>query len=131
MTLLQRNLNDVEPFIRLAASLGVQNVHLLWPHRRGRVLDGPFSTLPSAEAILAALRRARASAKELGITIDNVDEFRLRLDGRAGVKNDLAGAGWNSLCVYTDGCVYPSASMAGVAELRCGDLAAASLETIW
>jgi radical SAM protein with 4Fe4S-binding SPASM domain len=131
MTLLQRNLDDVEPFVRLAASLGVQNVHLLWPHRRGRVLDGPFATLPSADAILSAVRRARTAAKEAGVTIDNVEEFRLRLDGRAGVKNDLAGAGWNSLCVYTDGCIYPSASMAGVPELRCGDLGSASLEAIW
>ncbi len=117
MTLLHRNLGDVEPFVRLAASLGVQNVHLLWPHRRGRVLDGPF--------------RARTAAREVGVTVDNVEEFRLRMDGRAGVKNDLAGAGWNSLCVYTDGCVYPSASMAGVPELRCGDLESASLEAIW
>jgi radical SAM protein with 4Fe4S-binding SPASM domain len=131
MTLLQRNLGDVEAFVRLAASLGVQNVHLLWPHRRGRVLEGPFATLPSADAILTATRRARATAKELGVTIDNLEEFRLRLDGRAGVKNDLAGAGWNSLCVYTDGCVYPSASTAGVTELRCGDLASASLRSIW
>lgn len=131
MTLLQRNLHDVDSFVRLAALLGVRNVHLLWPHRRGRVLDGPFSTLPGAEAILAAVRGARAAAKQAGVTIDNVDEFRIRLDGRAGIKNDLAGAGWNSLCVYTDGCVYPSASMAGVEELRCGDLASASLESIW
>jgi radical SAM protein with 4Fe4S-binding SPASM domain len=131
MTLLQRNLEEIEPFVRLASSLGVHNVHLLWPHRRGRVLDGPFSTLPSAEAILGAVRRARAAAKELGVTIDNVEEFRLRIDGRAGVKNDLAGAGWNSLCVYTDGCVYPSASMASISALRCGDLASAPLEAIW
>lgn len=131
MTLLRRNLDDVEPFVRLAASLGVENVHLLWPHRRGRVLDGPLAALPSAEEILAAVRRARAAAGEVDVTIDNVEEFRLRLDGRAGIKNDLAGAGWNSLCVYTDGCVYPSASMAGRAELRCGDLASASLESIW
>ena len=131
MTLLQRNLHDVESFVRLAASLAVKNVHLLWPHRRGRVLDGPFATLPSSDAILAAVRRARATAKARGVTIDNVEEFRLRLDGQAGIKNDLAGAGWNSLCVYTDGCVYPSAAMAGVPELRCGDLSAASLESIW
>jgi radical SAM protein with 4Fe4S-binding SPASM domain len=128
---LHRNLDDIEPFVRLAASLGVQNVHLLWPHRRGRVLDGLFATLPSAEDILRAVRRARAAAEELGVTIDNLEEFRLRLDGRSGIKNDLAGAGWNSLCVYTDGCVYPSASMAGLPELCCGDLESASLAAIW
>lgn len=131
MVLLNHNLGDVEALIRLAASLGVRNVHLLWPHRRGRVLNGPFANLPGADAILAAVRSARTVAREVGVTIDNVEEFRLRLDGRAGVKNDLAGAGWNSLCVYTDGCVYPSASMAGVPELRCGDLQDASLEQIW
>ena len=131
MTLLERNLDDVEPFVRLAASLGVRNVHLLWPHSRGRLLEGPFAHLPSADAILATVRRARVVATEVGVTIDNVEEFRLRMDGRAGIKNDLAGAGWNSLCVYTDGAVYPSASMAGVPELRCGDLAFSPLETIW
>ena len=131
MVLLQRTLGDVDALVRLAASLGVRNVHLLWPHRRGRVLNGPFANLPGADAILAAVRGARAVARELGVTIDNVEEFRLRMDGRAGVKNDLSGAGWNSLCVYTDGCVYPSASMAGVRELRCGDLQAVSLEQIW
>jgi len=131
MVLLQRTLGDVDALVRLAASLGVRNVHLLWPHRRGRVLNGPFANLPGADAILAAVRGARAVARELGVSIDNVDEFRLRMDGRAGVKNDLSGAGWNSLCVYTDGGVYPSASMAGVPELRCGDLQATSLERIW
>jgi radical SAM protein with 4Fe4S-binding SPASM domain len=131
MTLLRHNLKDVESFIRLAASLGVHNVHLLWPHNRGRVLTGPFSNLPPADMILAAVRSGRSVATELGVTIDNVEEFRLRLDGKAGVKNDLASAGWGSLCVYTDGGVYPSASMAGVEALRCGDLAEASLEEIW
>ena len=131
MVLLQRTLGDVDALVRLAASLGVRNVHLLWPHRRGRVLDGPFANLPGADAILATVRGTRAVARELGVTIDNVEEFRLRMDGRAGVKNDLSGAAWNSLCVYTDGCVYPSASMAGVPELRCGNLQAASLEQIW
>jgi radical SAM protein with 4Fe4S-binding SPASM domain len=131
MVLLQRTLGDVDALVRFAASLGVRNVHLLWPHRRGRVLNGPFANLPGADAILAAVRGARAVARELGVSIDNVDEFRLRMDGRAGVKNDLSGAGWNSLCVYTDGCVYPSASMAGVPELRCGDLHATSLARIW
>ncbi len=131
MTLLERNLAEVDAFVELAASFGVRNVHLLWPHRRGRIVDGPFAQLPSADAIVAAVRAARVVAERLNVTIDNVEEFRLRIDGRAGVKNDLAGAGWNSLCVYTDGCVYPSASMAGVPELRCGDLASASLEDIW
>ena len=70
-------------------------------------------------------------ARDVGISVDNVEEFRLRLDGTPGLKNDLAGAGWDSLCVYTDGWVYPSASMAGVPELRCGELGSNCLEEIW
>ena len=130
-TILRHNLGSLDQIVRLAAAHGVTNVHLLWPHRRGRVLDGGLGDLPTAEEILAAVRPARVVATELGVSIDNIEEFRLRLDGAPGVKNDLAGAGWTSLCVSTDGCVYPSASMAGVPELRCGDLAEQGLETIW
>jgi radical SAM protein with 4Fe4S-binding SPASM domain len=131
MTILRHTLDDVERFVRFASALGVRNVHLLWPHRRGRVLTGPFAVLPSAPEILDAVRRGRTAAREVGVTIDNVEEFRLRLDGRPGVKNDLAGAGWSSLCVYTDGAVYPSASMAGVPALACGSLSDQTLEQIW
>jgi radical SAM protein with 4Fe4S-binding SPASM domain len=130
-TILRRNIGSLDQVVRLASEHGVRNVHLLWPHRRGRVLDGALGDLPSAEEILAAVRRACGVATELGVSIDNVEEFRLRLDGVPGVKNDLAGAGWTSLCLYTDGCVYPSASMAGVSDLRCGDLGTEDLETIW
>jgi len=130
-TILRHNIEDLEGLIRLAARLEVRNVHLLWPHRRGRVLDGPFAELPSADAILAAVRGARDVASGLGVSIDNVEEFRLRFDGTPGIKNDLAGAGWNSLCLYTDGKIYPSASMAGVPELQCGDLATQTLDEIW
>lgn len=131
LTALRSNLDDVDEFVKLAARLGVRNVHLIWPHRRGRVLAGPFADLPSAQEILNVVRRTRRVAAELGVQIDNLEEFRLRMDGAPGIKNDLAGAGWTSLCLYTDGCIYPSASMAGVPELRCGDLAEQTLETIW
>ena len=101
MVLLQRTLGDVDALVRFAATLGVRNVHLLWPHRRGRVLNGPFANLPGADAILGAVRGARAVARELGVSIDNVDEFRLRMDGRAGrqerpVRRRLE----QPLCVY-------------------------------
>ncbi|MBI2186414.1 MAG: methyltransferase domain-containing protein [Acidobacteria bacterium] len=131
MVLLRHNLHDTAALVRLAADLGVTNVHLLWPHRRGRVLTGRFANLPDASEILQAVRTGRHAARACGVTIDNVEELRLRLDGLHGVKNDLAGAGWTSLCLYTDGAVYPSASMAGVQELRCGSVLEQPLEEIW
>ena len=130
-TILKHNIDDLDSLVRIAARLGVRNLHLLWPHRRGRVMAGRFADLPGANAILTAVRSARRVAQDLDVVIDNLEEFRLRLDGTPGVKNDLAGAGWSSLCLSTDGWVYPSASMAGVPELRCGNLAADSLAQIW
>jgi radical SAM protein with 4Fe4S-binding SPASM domain len=131
MVLLRHNLPDAPALVDLAADLGITNVHLLWPHRRGRVLTGPFAALPSATEILETVRRARDVARARGVTIDNVEELKLRFDGTAGVKNDLAGAGWTSLCLSTDGGIYPSASMAGVRELHCGSILDKSLEHIW
>ena len=131
MVLLRHNLADAPALVELAANLGVTNVHLLWPHRRGRVLTGPFATLPTAAEILQTVRRARDVARARGVAIDNVEELKLRFDGTAGIKNDLAGAGWTSLCLSTDGGIYPSASMAGVSELHCGSILEDSLEQIW
>ncbi len=131
MTLLRHNLSNVNAMVRLAGDLGVSNIHLLWPHRRGRLLNGPFANLPSALELLEVVRQAVPVAEKLGIAIDNVEEFQLRLDGPAGIKRDLAGAGWNSLCVNADGNVYPSASMAGVPDLNCGTIVNQSLQEIW
>jgi radical SAM protein with 4Fe4S-binding SPASM domain len=131
MVLLRHNLADAKALVSLAPMLGVSNVHLLWPHRRGRVLAGPFADLPTAVDILAAVRDASETAQTAGVTIDNVEELRLRFDGLPAVKNDLASAGWTSLCLYTDGRIYPSASMAGAPELACGSLLDQSLETVW
>ncbi|MDO8794685.1 MAG: methyltransferase domain-containing protein [Vicinamibacterales bacterium] len=131
MTLLPANLREAAALVALAAELGVANVHFLWPHRRGRLSGDASVSLPDAHALLDTVRQAHVAALACGVTVDNVEEFRLRVDGAPGIKNDLAGAGWTSLCVYTDGCVYPSASMAGVPDLRCGDLAVSPLERIW
>ena len=131
MVLLRHNLSDAAAVVELAADLGVPNVHLLWPHRRGRVLTGPFAQLPNATEILETVRRAREVARVRGVTIDNVEELRLRFDGMPGVKNDLAGAGWTSLCLSPDGGIYPSASMAGVLELHCGSILDKTLHEIW
>ena len=131
MVLLRHNLPDAPALVQLAADLHVPNVHLLWPHRRGRVLTGPFSDLPGAAEILETVRRSREVARTSGVTIDNVEELALRFDGMAGVKNDLAGAGWTSLCLSTDGGIYPSASMAGVPALRCGSILDEPLDAIW
>ena len=113
----------------LCADLGVKNLHLLWPHRRGRaLLDG---LLPSTATLIDAYRRVRQACRDVGVTLDNEEALRLRLDALPGRKNDLSGAGLTSLCLYTDGRIYPSAALVGVPELAMGDALSEPLESIW
>ena len=113
----------------LCCELGVRNLHLLWPHRRGRALiDG---LLPSTAQIVDAYRRVRKACRDTGVALDNEQSLRLRLDSPPGRKHDLSGAGITSLCLYTDGRIYPSAATAGVPELAMGDALREPLAAIW
>ena len=51
-------------------------------------------------------------ARSLGVTIDNIESMKLRVNGRPFVKYDLGNQFWDSMCVYSDGMVYPSAATA-------------------
>ncbi len=125
------NADDVQEVTRLVAELGGDRHHLLWLHKRGRADgSGPDHT-PSVERVIEVVRRCVAVGREVGVTIDNAEATTARLAAPAGVKRDLSNACVASLCVYSDGKVYPSAAMANVPELVCGDLAQADLATIW
>lgn len=68
---------------------------------------------PDPRAMMFRMPRseaARTTPATTTVTIDNVEELRLRFDGTPGIKNDPAGAGWTSLCLYTDGAIHPSAN---------------------
>ncbi|MDJ0973696.1 MAG: methyltransferase domain-containing protein [Planctomycetota bacterium] len=124
------NEEDVPAVTRLVAELGVSNHHLLWLHHRGRADEQDGLDL-APERVLEVVRKVRAVGQELGITVDNDVSVEQRLKARAGTRHDLSNMGWESLCIYADGTVYPSAALAGEAELACGRLQDASLETIW
>jgi radical SAM protein with 4Fe4S-binding SPASM domain len=127
----RRNAGDVSRITRLVAALGVKNHHLLWPHRRGRALEVVDQYTLSAHEALDVLREARKAADECGITIDNAEAFRMRVGSERGVRYDLSNAAFESLCVYSDGEVYPSAALANIRELACGNVLARSLAEIW
>ncbi len=122
--------DDVPEVTRLAAALGARNHHLLWLHHRGRAAGETGLDL-APERVLEVVRRAREVAAEVGIALDNDAAVERRLSARAGTRHDLSNMGWESLCLYADGRVYPSAALAGDADLVCGDLARESLESIW
>ena len=125
------NLEDLPTLVEMLADLGVTHTHLLWMHRRGRALAGHNGFFPTIGRVIPALRQLRRRAEELGVEVDNFTSWQARLDAPRGTRFDLGSAGVETLCLYRDGCVYPSAALAGVEELCCGDATQDSLEHIW
>ncbi|RMG44241.1 MAG: radical SAM protein [Acidobacteria bacterium] len=129
-TITRANADDVPEVTRLLARLGVQNHHLLWLHKRGRAAGEAPDTTPEVSRVIEVVRACRRAGREVGVTIDNWEAIRARVNAPAGVRRDLSNACVSSLCVYSDGTVYPSAAMAGVPELACGSILEAPLGRI-
>lgn len=116
----KKNLSELPGLTEHAARGGAKTQHLMWSHRRGRAIESANGFFPDALEILVAVERTADRARELGISLDNLEAARRRVNGQPGVKYDLGNAGWDSLCVYDDGTVYPSAALAGHPPLACG-----------
>lgn len=113
------NLAEMVEMVRLVKGLGAASWHLLWIHKKGRWenLNGAF--VPPT-LVHEQLARATAEAERLGVAIDNVLSFRERVNGNPGTRLDLSSAGVESLCVYSDGRVYPSAATVQYEPLELG-----------
>jgi MoaA/NifB/PqqE/SkfB family radical SAM enzyme/ubiquinone/menaquinone biosynthesis C-methylase UbiE len=95
-------------------------------------IEGSKDWFPSTERLIEGVRTVKREADRCGVTLDNAASFELRANAPAGVKFDLGNAGWQSLCVYADGRVYPSAAMANHRPLECGDVTnGMDLKRIW
>ncbi len=127
------NVEDVGRITRLLSSMGVRNHHLLFMHHRGRAVghDESFCRPVPAQKLIDAVRDARRVALESGMTIDNLSFVRMRVDSPIHTRYDLSNACWDSLCMYSDGEVYPSAALAGHRGLSCGNVKQSSLQGIW
>ncbi len=130
-TITSKNVEDVPEITRLLASLGVKNHHLLWLHKRGRAATNIGSNSLHPEKLIETLRAVKEAAKESGILIDNYESLKIRLNSQRGTRYDLSNACYDSLCIYSNGEVYPSASFAGHKELYCGNIMEKPLEDIW
>lgn len=129
------NMDDLVRLPAVAAKAGAKSIHLMWPHRRGRILSNfgspgtePF---PTTDRLAALVRQVGAAALENGVILDNVESLALRVNGRPGVKYDLGNACWDSLCIYSDGHVYPSAALASHGPVDLGDIEKEPLKAIW
>lgn len=125
------NLEDLPNVVRLVAEKGVRTFHLLWLHRRGRAQENQMGDELYSGALIKALRLVRAEAQKHGVTLDNDEAMRRRLQSPRHTRFDLSDAGYGTLCVAADGKVYPSAAFANEPELVCGDLRSAPLTQIW
>ncbi len=125
------NLRELPELTRLAAEAGARSQHLMWSHRRGRAAASGNGFFPETADILAGVMAVADEAARLGIALDNLEAARRRVLGPPGVKYDLGNAGWDSLCVYADGMVYPSAALADHGPLACGRIQDRSLAEIF
>lgn len=125
------NINDVESTTELIAGLGVKTHHLLWVHKRGRISVNDPSFFVPIEKLVKVTNRAKSIAGKLGIKVDNLDSYSFRANSVRGTRYDLGNACYDSLCVYSNGDVYPSAAFAGHEELNCGNVFNSSLEDVW
>jgi len=116
------NLAELSEIPALVRRVGARSQHLMWSHRRGRALEGADGFFPDTESLLQAVTRVIDQARAEGTSLDNLEAVRRRVDGVPGTKYDLGNAGWDSLCVYVDGTVYPSAALAGDPRVVCGDV---------
>lgn len=154
------NLDDMVNLPELARANGAKSLHLMWLHRRGRILEcndsgpaldttpphsavsrtlvretalcqGPEHHFPTAEQLLSVAREVKRRSDAFGLLFDNYESMKLRVNGRPGVKYDLGNACWDSLCLYSDGHLYPSASFAGYPPLDLGSALEHSIRTLY
>jgi MoaA/NifB/PqqE/SkfB family radical SAM enzyme/SAM-dependent methyltransferase len=125
---LKRNLDDLVPLARLVRGLGVKQVHLMWQHTRER---GRRFRRASLRDLQSAVPELLAEAAGLGLMVDNVENVRRVVNGEANVKYDLSNACWDSVAIYRDGRVFPSACLVGIESESGGSLREERLKDIW
>ncbi len=126
----EENLDELAAIPAIVRSSGASSQHLMWSHRRGRALQSDNGFFPDDAALLSAVLLAADAADAESVRLDNLEAVKRRVNGVPGVKYDLGNAGWDSLCIYADGSVYPSAALANEPSLVCGDAARDDLRGI-
>jgi MoaA/NifB/PqqE/SkfB family radical SAM enzyme/SAM-dependent methyltransferase len=117
----RENLEELPELPGLAKAVGARSQHLMWAHRRGRALASANGFFPPVRDLIASLDRTIEAAAVAGIELDNLETVKRRVNGVPGIKYDLGNGGWDSLCIYASGEVYPTAGLANEPALRCGD----------
>ncbi|MEO6324768.1 MAG: methyltransferase domain-containing protein [Thermoanaerobaculia bacterium] len=126
----EENLAELADIPALVKQVGAKSQHLMWSHKRGRAIESGNGFFPETAPLLEAVLEVVARTSAEGVVLDNLEAVKRRVNGVPGVKYDLGNAGWDSVCVYADGRVFPTAALAGEPELVCGDITRQDLEEI-
>lgn len=126
----KENLDEIPEIAGIAGRVGARSQHIMWSHRRGRAAMSKNGFFPSTSRLVESVMKTIEAATRAGITLDNLEAVRRRVNGVPGVKYDLGNAGWDSICVYADGTIYPSAALANEPLLRCGDITSQPLTDV-
>ncbi len=126
----EENLGELPALPEIAASVGAKSQHLMWAHKRGRAAASLNGFFPGVGRIVDAVMRTVETAESLGVGLDNLEAVKRRVNGVPGVKYDLGNGGWDSVAVYCDGKVYPTAALVNERPLLCGDLTGQDLSAV-
>ena len=126
----EENLEELAEIPAIVRRVGARSQHLMWSHKRGRAAASGNGFFPENFALRRAVMRVADAARAEGVALDNLEVVKRRVNGVPGVKYDLGNAGWDSVCVYADGAVYPSAALANERALHCGDVRQQALADI-
>ncbi|MDX1584767.1 MAG: methyltransferase domain-containing protein, partial [Thermoanaerobaculia bacterium] len=126
----EENLGELEEIPAIVKRVGAKSQHLMWSHRRGRAVESKNGFFPENRELIDAVMRVVDASKTAETQLDNLEAVKRRVNGVPGVKFDLGNAGWDSICLYADGRLYPSAALANEQTLVCGDLSQQDLSEI-
>ncbi len=118
----EQNLSELPAIPAIVRAVGAVSQHLMWSHKRGRAAASTNGFFPEPSALLTAVMATVRAAEAERVALDNVEVVKRRVNGVPGIKYDFGNGGWDSLCVFHDGTVYPTAALAGEPAVRCGDV---------
>lgn len=124
------NLRELPEIPALVKQVGARSQHLMWTHARGRARASHNGFFPESAALIQAVMATVRAAEASGVVLDNVEVIKRRVNGVPGVKYDFGNGGWDSVCVFHDGKVYPTAALAGDPRVECGNATTEDLATI-
>ena len=128
--LLAPVLPGLVPMLDDLARVGAGRMHLIFPHQRGGLGDGPGAhpgLVPSTAAMAAALDEFLPAAAARGITVDNLTGWR----SRQSTPRDLCSAGCTMLAIDPTGNVHACPITVGDPGFVAGDLSTDDLAAIW